>query len=208
MFKWLWRLLLLSLFSSVLVSSLLFLALYQTYQRLGSEVPVAWVQFQKLAPEQFQLQLTTPHDCIARQFPLRGDDWRLDARFIKWPNWLTVLGFEPQYRLERIEGRFRDIDKENSVPHHAYALSPKTWVKPAWLDKLTFLIDTDYGSSVYAPMDANKGYVVYRSHSGLFVRQAKAATTQKSPLSCQSSRSVLGPLALWMDRQFQTLFQG
>ncbi|WP_417360528.1 hypothetical protein [Gallaecimonas pentaromativorans] len=203
MIKWLWRLLLLSLLSGLLVSSLLFFALYRTYDRLGAETAIATVRFKELSPQHYQLFLATPGSCAERSFPIQGDDWRIDARFIKWPNWLTVLGLEPQYRLDRVEGRFRDIDQANNTPHHAYALSPRTWVKPGWLDKLHFLIDTDYGSSVYASMDGNKQYVVYRSPSGLFTREAQSIPVLISPEACLQSQSYWTQTALWLDGEFR-----
>ncbi|WKE64198.1 hypothetical protein PVT67_10885 [Gallaecimonas kandeliae] len=211
--KWLWRLFFLTLTSGLLASSLLFFALYRTYDRLGMEVPVARLRFEKLDDQLYQLHLRTPGLCQERSFPVRGDDWRLDARFIKWPNWLTVLGLQPQYRLERVEGRFRDIEQANATPHQAYALSPQTWVKPAWLDSLHFLVDSDYGSSAYAPMDSDKDYVVYHSASGLFARAVPQATGQ-GPLELTADSPCLVPesywsqAATWLDTRLRALQGG
>ncbi|EKE76163.1 hypothetical protein [Gallaecimonas xiamenensis] len=212
MLKWLWRLFLLTLLSGLLVSSLLFFALYHTYERLTDEAPVAWLRFDKLGEQHYQLHLRTTDQCQERSFPIKGDDWRLDARFIKWPHWLTLMGFEPQYRLERVEGRYRNIQQSNDLPHKAYALSPQTWVQPQWLDTLSFLVDTEFGSSTYAPMDKGQDYVVYRSNSGLFARaQEKAATLEPLALTasrpCQLPQSYWTQAALWLDRQARTLAQ-
>lgn len=202
--KWLWRLMFTTMLAAVLAISLLFSALYQTYYHLGQEVPVAQVSITPLGKQLYELTLQVPGQCQPMQFPVRGDDWRLDARFIKWPNWLTVLGLTPQYRLERLAGRYQDIQQANHAPRTVYALAPQTWLKPAWLDSLSWLIDSDYGSSVYAPLRQGQ-YRVYHSASGLFLRPAPpSANAAAVTPDCTKPVSYWQQAAHWLDQQLRS----
>ena len=58
-----------------------------------------------------------------QMFMLAGDEWQLDARVLKWKGWANLLGLDAQYRLERVSGRYRDIEQERNDERTVYALS-------------------------------------------------------------------------------------
>lgn len=157
-----------------LASALSLFAAVYTYQRLSDEVPIARLRFTELDPQRFQVSLASGDFCEPREFVIQGDQWRLDARFLKWKPWANLLGLDAQYRLDRLTGRYREIDLANAMPHSAHALGETPWLD---IEKITralgeynVLLDTQFGSSAYEDIDTGRIYTVYRSQSGLVAR--------------------------------------
>ena len=145
-----------------------------TYHRLTDEAPIAELRFRQLAPFEYEATLSWGDFCSERKFVLYGDQWRLDAQFLKWRPWANLLGLDALYRIERLGGRYADTGLENTQRHLAHALHPADGPDlPALLaryDTLFSPVDTLYGSSVYDAMEAGRLYRVYRGQSGLLVR--------------------------------------
>ncbi len=144
-----------------------------TYSRLAHEQPALEARFTRVAPQQFDALLTYPSG-QSQLFSLQGDEWQVDARVLKWRGAANVLGFDAAYRLERIGGRFSDIDRERTAPRTVYALHP-----PARVDTWSLLrgyrshlpwVDALYGSAAYLPMTDGAAYRVTVSQSGLIAR--------------------------------------
>ena len=171
------RLIKFPLYSLVLLAGgfiLLFGANLHTWHRLTHESPIAELTFRQTGPREFEAAISYGDFCSAEQFRLYGDQWRLDARFLKWHPWANLIGFDSMYRIERLGGRYLDIGQENSAPHEAHALQAKlpdlTGVLTRYGGRLS-PIDTLFGSSVYELMDERHVYRVYRGQSGLLVRK-------------------------------------
>jgi hypothetical protein len=96
-----------------------------TYQRLTYEQPVAELAFERLAPHRFRATLDYPYypSGARRVLLMNGDDWQLDARILKWKGLATLLGLNMEYRLERLSGRFRDLQRAHTGPYSVYALN-------------------------------------------------------------------------------------
>ncbi len=154
---------------------LLFASNLYTYHRLTDEAPIAELQFRQLAPQQYLATVAWGDFCAEEDYTLYGDQWRLDARFLKWRPWANLLGLNALYRIERLGGRYLAVDQENSGPHLVHRLHPGQRLDlPAVLsryDGVLSPVDTLYGSSVYDDMDENVLYRVYRGQSGLLVRR-------------------------------------
>ena len=82
-----------------------------SYARLTYEAPVAEVRFRQAGERQFGAELLLP-DGARESFVLRGDEWQLDARVLKWHGAATLMGVDTAFRLDRIGGRYRNIDEE------------------------------------------------------------------------------------------------
>ncbi|MDH3979446.1 MAG: hypothetical protein OEU91_02925 [Gammaproteobacteria bacterium] len=153
-----------------------------TYYRLTSEAPIAELSFRQLAPQQYLATIAYGDFCDDEQYTLHGDQWRLDAQFLKWRPWANLLGLDALYRIERLGGRYLALGQENAGPHRAHSLSPAQRVDlPAVLaryDGALSPVDTLYGSSVYDSMDENVLYRVYRGQSGLLVRRVPEPAIQ------------------------------
>lgn len=153
----------------------------QTYARLVSEQPVADLHFERVADQRYTVSMTYPDGRLER-YQIEGDDWRLEAQFLKWKGWATVLGLEPQFRLERLAGRYHDIDQERRAEHSVIALSAQNGL-PEELDLWAFakrrphwvpMIDASYGSATYLPMRNGTSYAVTVTNSGLIAREVAA----------------------------------
>ena len=166
-------LILLGLPAGLLVSNL------HTFSRLTDEAPVARLRFTELAPQKYSVELRSGNFCQPQNFLIYGDEWRVDARFLKWKPVANLFGMDAMYRLERLSGRYLDINDENRQQHQAYRIGdrPKLdlfrYVKKDW--KYWTPVDTFFGSSVYETIDPAYEYTVYRSQSGLLVRRQSLA---------------------------------
>jgi hypothetical protein len=150
----------------------------RTYLRLTYEQPVATLSFAALGPQSFRATLTDSAGNI-RTDELRGDDWQLDARVLKWKGFATVLGLDPVYRLERLEGRYRNAGQESHDYHSVVELSADPGLdfwgfaerNAGWMP----WADASYGSATYLPMADGAQYQVSLSQTGLLARPANQA---------------------------------
>lgn len=86
-----------------------------TYNRLTHEQPVAEIVFEARGPQRYRATLAQVPSGEMQMFMLAGDEWQLDARVLKWKGWANLLGLDAQYRLERVSGRYRAIDRKSVV---------------------------------------------------------------------------------------------
>src|SRR5690606_20058594 len=54
-----------------------------SYHRFTHEQEVATLRFRQLGPQRYLADLSTPGGA-AQRYELRGDEWQLDARVLKW----------------------------------------------------------------------------------------------------------------------------
>ncbi len=150
----------------------------RTYQRLSAEQPAGELEFWATGAHQFNADLTFPTGERA-VFSLRGDEWQVDARILKWQPFANLLGFDSAYRLERIGGRYSRIEDERSQPRTVFPLYPPDRVDlwelirryHAWLP----WFDALYGSAVYLPMADGALYEIKVSQTGLVARPLNQA---------------------------------
>lgn len=149
-----------------------------TYQRLSYEQPVATISFDKLDDQRFRARLD-PATAPPRVYDLAGDQWQLDARVLKWTGLANLLGFDAQYRLQRLTGRYASADEETTSLRTAHDLSATQGLDlwglaqryPGWIP----LVDASYGSATYLPMAEGARYSLSLTQSGLIARPANDA---------------------------------
>lgn len=153
-----------------------------TYARLTYEQPVAEIVFEARGPQRYRATLTQVPSGRMQMFTLAGDEWQLDARVLKWKGWANLLGLDAQYRLERVSGRYRDIDQERNGERTVYGLSENPgadlWVLSTKYPKWLPFVDAVYGSATYLPMADGARYEVKMTQSGLIARPVNAAASQ------------------------------
>jgi hypothetical protein len=150
----------------------------RTYQRLSFEQPAGELQFARTGEREFNAILTYPGGERAN-FALRGDEWQVDARVLKWHAFANLVGFDTAYRLERIGGRYTRIEDERAEARTVYALNPPQRIDPwelahryrSWLPWL----DALYGSATFLPMADGALYEIKVSQSGLIARPLNQA---------------------------------
>ena len=151
-----------------------------SYHRLTYEQPVATLAFTALGPREFHTTLTEAGGRVITAV-LRGDEWELSARVLKWTGPANLLGFNALYRLDRLEGRYRNLAQEQHDYHTAVDLSGS-----GGLDLWSFArmhswlpwVDASYGSATYLPMAAGAVYRVSMSQTGLVARPANPVAQQ------------------------------
>jgi hypothetical protein len=163
------------------VAGLLFLVSlnFHTYARLTYERPVAEIVFEARGPQRYRATLMEMPEGAMQIFMLSGDEWQLDARVLKWQGWANLLGLDAQYRLERVSGRYRDLEQERHDERTVYGLSENPGLDlwqisteyPSWLP----FVDAVYGSATYMPMADGARYQVAITQSGLIARPLNAA---------------------------------
>ena len=94
---------------------------YYSYDRLTREQLVSRIEFTRVAPFEYRARLMIEGE-RDRFFLLTGDEWQLNARLVTWKPPATVLGLDPIFRLDRLSGRYRDVDRERSEPRTVHAL--------------------------------------------------------------------------------------
>ena len=111
-----------------------------------------------------------------RFFILRGDEWQMDAKILTWQPPLTILGLEPIYQLDRLSGRFGEIDRERSETRTVHALDTRlptdAWRIARRFPLLTPGIDAHYGTATFVPMVDGARYDVSLSRDALIARPA------------------------------------
>jgi hypothetical protein len=149
-----------------------------TYARLTQEQEAARAVFRELAPKRYELILVLKTE-PARRFEIRGDEWQIDARVLKWKGMATLLGLDTLYRFERVAGRYADTAQEKSAPRTVHALSAEAgfdlWAALKRHQRWLPLADTHYGSAAYAPMADGAQYSVNVSTTGLLIRPLNEA---------------------------------
>jgi hypothetical protein len=149
-----------------------------TYARLTHEQEAARITTRQLGERQFAVSVQ-PSGLPPRDYNVRGDEWQIDARVLKWRAIGNLLGFDTVYRLERLSGRYGDIQSERSAPRtvHELAQDPGVdfWSVARRYHEYLPLADALYGSATYVPMAEGAEYVVAVSASGLVVRPANDA---------------------------------
>src|SRR6267378_538136 len=137
----------------------------RTYQRLTHEQLAAKVSIRQLGERHFALTLQPPAE-TPRQFEVRGDEWQIDARVLKWRGLAALAGFDTVYPLDRLSGRYADIAQEGSPARTVYELS----LEPG-LDLWTVL--RRYNR--FVPFAEDATYAVTVSAFGLVVRPENKA---------------------------------
>jgi hypothetical protein len=144
-----------------------------TYARLTHEQEAARAVLRALGAQHYELLLVRPGQA-AQRFELRGDEWQIDARVLKWRGLGSLLGFDTVYRFERIAGRYADNEAERKAPRTVHALSADSgidfWTLLKKYHRYMPLADALYGSAAYVPMADGAQYVVSVSATGLLIR--------------------------------------
>jgi hypothetical protein len=151
---------------------------YVSYDRLTAEKLVSRIEFRRLGPDEFEARIMTSGE-LDRMYPLRGDEWQMDARIVSWTPPATILGLDPIYRLERISGRYSDIDKEREQIRTVHSLAEEQpvdiWEFARRFPILLPGVDAHYGTATYVPMADGARYEVSLTRTALIARPANDA---------------------------------
>jgi hypothetical protein len=145
-----------------------------SYKQVLQEQVVATINFDKIEDQHYFAVLSDKNGKEQR-VELRGDQWQLDARIVKWKGYLATFGLKPAYRLERLSGRYYDIEQETTEKRTAHSVHPDLYgvdlwqvvnKHPDWLP----VVDAVYGSATYLPMKDGALFEITLSNTGLVAR--------------------------------------
>lgn len=155
-----------SLAATILVSSI-------GYRALTKEEVAATVQILPLGDQSFQARFRFPDD-QEKTFRLAGDEFYVDAHILKWKSVGNLIGLHTLYELDRVGGRYRQLEDEKYRERTLFSLKDN---KPLDLFNLArkyrFLnpfIDAEYGSATFTTAAQPDSFKIMVSTTGLLVR--------------------------------------
>lgn len=170
-----------------LVAVLLTFTVYR-YLQLFHDRPIAMIELHQEAPQRFRATVmrsnATGTEPKLEHYTLLGDAWQIDAKVLRWQLPAALAGVPSLYALDRISGRYDDIDQERSAERSVYALGESAIPDlfslkknfPRWLP----FIDAQYGSATWMPMFDDARYMVlFNDRGGLLARPADLYTAGK-----------------------------
>jgi hypothetical protein len=151
---------------------------YYGYGRLVDEQLVSKIEFSQTAPGEYVARLMVAGE-PDRLLQLRGDEWQMDARVVIWKPPVTLLGLDPIYQLDRLSGRYSDIDDEKLEQRTVYALTEEltldVWRVAHRFPRLLPGVDAYYGTATYVPMADGARFEVTLSRDALIARPVNDA---------------------------------
>ncbi|MGB7211032.1 MAG: hypothetical protein WBC97_00220 [Gemmatimonadales bacterium] len=162
-----------SLFLALAAIALLIAVGTRGYRALTDEQLAATVHVTPTGTHRFTASFTFP-DTSTASYDVAGDQLYVDARILKWHYWANILGLHTLYALDRVGGRYADLNDELHQPRTLYALGSGRSVDLFKLIReysvLAPLADAEYGSGTFLDVTKPATLEVRVSTTGLLVR--------------------------------------
>lgn len=159
--------------ASVGGAGMILLGSIYSYGQLTAEQTVGLIEFRENAPGEYAARLMIEGESD-RLLTLNGDEWQIDARVVSWKPPVSMLGLEPIYQLERLSGRYSDVQREVSEPRTVHALAEvgalDIWKIARRFPILMPGVDAYYGTATYVPMADGARFEVNLSRDALIAR--------------------------------------
>ena len=143
------------------------------YRNLTQEQLAARIHIRPLGAQQFRARFEFP-DGRRANFTLAGDELYVDAHILKWKWVANWFGLQTHYELDRVSGRYRDLEDERDRERTVYALAPERRIDLFQLartqPRMAPILDAEYGSASFVPADRPAAYEVRVSATGLLIR--------------------------------------
>lgn len=144
------------------------------YRALTREEIVALVATEPTGDRQFSARFVFP-DGREETFSLSGDELYVDAHILKWKPLANLLGLHTSFELDRVAGRYSDVEDEREEARTIYSLAAS---KPFDLFELRRsyallfapFVDAEYGSATFIEVDEAAELEVRVSTTGLLIR--------------------------------------
>lgn len=146
----------------------------QGYRALTREDLAARIVVQPIGPQLFSATVHIPGRAESSYYELAGDAVYVDAHILKWQPMVNVLGLHTAYELDRIAGRYDDVERERAARRTVHSLTPDRWVDLFALRTryaaLAPLLDAEYGSGAFVRVTGPADFDVFVSTTGLLIR--------------------------------------
>jgi hypothetical protein len=147
------------------------------YRSLTHEETAARVVVRPLLAQRFAAHFAFP-DGREAVYTLAGDELYVDAHVLKWKWIANWLGLHTQYELDRVAGRYLDIEEERTRTRSIYSLAPDRQVDLFRLARshapMSRLVDAEYGSASFIVANRPATYEIRVSTTGLLIREVDA----------------------------------
>jgi hypothetical protein len=144
----------------------------QGMRALTHEETAARIRLVPTAPQRYTATVSFA-DGRVETYALAGDQIYVDGHIVKWTPLANMLGLQTSYRLDRISGRYRALEQENTAPRTVYALGTPALVDLVALGArlpLADFFDAEYGSATYVPVEGSGELELKVTTSGLLLR--------------------------------------
>jgi hypothetical protein len=144
------------------------------YKALVREELAATVYITPLGSQQFQAKFALP-DGRDTVFAIAGDELYIDARVLKWKPVVNFIGLHTAYRLDRVAGRYISVRDEKAKARTMYSLDGEMMPWDLFLLRTRYaflapLLDAQYGSATFAPVQGVSTVRILVTTSGLIAR--------------------------------------
>ena len=150
------------------------------YAMLTREEVAARIIVEPVGAQRFQAVFRFP-DGREATYTLAGDEIYVDAHVLKWKPLANLLGLRTAFELDRVAGRYRSVEQERAGPRTIYPLGRE---KPFDLFNLRQryallapLLDAEYGSASFVPVNRFINLELRVSSTGLLIREAAKSGT-------------------------------
>lgn len=145
------------------------------YRALTREEVAARVIVQPLnEPQRFSATFHITGRPEAIHYELAGDALYVDAHVLKWKPAANMIGLHTAYELDRVAGRYDDIERERAAVRTVYSLAPERRIDLFGLRQrfafLSPLLDAEYGSGTFVQVTEPAELEVRVSTTGLLIR--------------------------------------
>lgn len=160
---------------------LLFLGFFFiAYHNFTYEKTVATVQVEPMSDKKCTLlieEFLEDNKTNIYRFEIIGDQWMIEGDILKWEDYMTFLGLNTRYRLNRVRGRFIKTDDEITIQPtiHSLVEDEEDFLWNILYDighKLPF-VNTVYGNAAFQLTDKPKKFEVFVTTSGFGLREVK-----------------------------------
>lgn len=149
----------------------------QGYQTLTREEIAAQISVAPVAAQRFSATFRYPDGRVA-SFIIAGDEIYVDAHILKWQPLANLIGLHTAYELDRVGGRYHDIEQERTAERTVLSLSQDKPVNLFGLRQrhtfLALLLDAKYGSATFVPVVQAAELELRVSTTGLLMRELSA----------------------------------
>jgi hypothetical protein len=150
----------------------------QGYQAFTREERAARLSIQPVGPQRFVATVRFADGREVRH-ELAGDEVYIDAHILKWHPYANLVGLHTAYELDRLGGRYHDIEQERAAPRTVVSLAQDKPVDLFGMRRrhafLAPVLDAQYGSATFVPADAPAEFELLVSTTGLLMRKVAPA---------------------------------
>jgi hypothetical protein len=148
----------------------------QGYRALTHEELAVTITTFPTGTQRFQAFVEFP-DGRGWSMEVAGDQLMVDAHILKWRPLANLLGVHTRFELDRLTGRYVDIEDERTASRTVHSLKEEKPADLFYLARrhalLAFLVDTEYGSATFITVDRPARFEIRVSTTGLLVREVE-----------------------------------